>query len=307
MTVWRLQCRTHGGIFVMPSRRGRKPVRCTNDNQCSRTPAEIVKRATGQGDSQVAIVPSRAAALASKIKNKRIAVQTENSNNLRTTVQKSAAPTFKGTNYAVQAAAKVEVPDVVVTLEKPKLKTKGGIRNLRTTVQKPAEVTVTVNTSLPSAQKAKELLTAKGWEVQGRGWFENEAEGRVSHAEVIATRDDERISMLWVEGNLVDQNYQLWANGQPPAVNGRPKSQLDFDPEDIGDQELIRVLSGQSVTWWNRLGSSKESGVIGERVRVTHTFIGGRADENPGERTITFVDREGGYRSFYVSALVKIG
>lgn len=265
MATWRLQCRTHGGIFVMPSRKGRKPVRCNDDHKCLRHPdsnGEIpglpgvtVKDAAALKTS---VVPSRAAATASKIKNNR-------------------------------------------ARSKPTLKAKGGKRNLRTTVQKPAEVTVTVNASLPPAQKAKEALTAKGWTVVGRAF-----EG--TSAELTATRDDEHIYMVWVDGKLTTQDYQLWHNDQLPEKNNRPKTELDFDPEEISDKELMHLLAGQPITWWNRLGTNEEKAIVGDKVRITHTFIGDRAEENAGERVITFVDHGGGgYRSFHVSALLKVG
>lgn len=36
MTVKTITCRTHGGVFKVQARPGRPPVKCTEDNQCSR-------------------------------------------------------------------------------------------------------------------------------------------------------------------------------------------------------------------------------------------------------------------------------
>lgn len=217
-------------------------------------------------------------------------------------------PDNKCTRHPDVATVKVSTE---APASKPVLSSKK--RDLRTRVQKPAEVTTTVNPSIPPAMAAKALLVEKGWLVEGRAWMDTVGgspsglrEG--GFAEITATRDDERIYMVWVEGELKDQTYSLWHNGHTPEANGRPKSNLGFDPEELTDQELIRVLSGQKVTWWNRLGSNQESGTIANKVQISHTYIGGKADENPGERVITFVDHGGGgFRSFHASALVKVG
>lgn len=286
MTVWRLQCRTHGGIFEMPSRRGRKPVRCTDDNQCTRATSNKDTSASMVSDmyrtlrgEKPAVVSSRAAALANKIKNKRTTVKTAHSN-----VDKRI--------------------DEWEAKGRPRLGKRK--RELRTQVKQEAPITVTVNNSLPPMTVAREALIAKGWEIQNL--TVSSPSVPIGSAELIAVRGDEIIAMRWENGVLRYQNYSMWNNGHPPTQNNRPKSRLDFDPEELTDKEIARLISGQKVTWWNKLGSSEETAIVGDKVRINHTFIGGRADENPGERVITFVDREGGgYRSFYVSALIKVG
>lgn len=179
-------------------------------------------------------------------------------------------------------------------------------RDLRSTVQKPADVTVTVNRSVPKAKQARELLETKGWTVaKGQAW----REGDQFFAKLDAVRDEERLMMVWTDGELTTQDYSMWHNGVLPEMNGRPKSGLGFDPDELTDRELVQLLSGQTIEWWNRIGRSTERATVsGNNVRVMHTYIGGRADENPGERQITFVDHGGGgYRTFLVSALMKIG
>src|SRR3954462_5613169 len=70
-------------------------------------------------------------------------------------------PTF--TSPATSAA--------VGTDARPKLKdTK---RDLRVSVVQEAPVTTVVNTSLPLAMQAKDLLLPKGWQVAGRAWEED--------------------------------------------------------------------------------------------------------------------------------------
>lgn len=241
-----ITCRTHGGVFSIVPRRGRRPVRCDGT--------------TGKGEP----IP----------------------------------PCTRHHNYAGQAAE----PVAQATEARPVLKSIK--RNLRASVVKEAPVTVTVNISLPPAMQAKETLTAKGWQVTGRAW---EEDGK-SFAGLNASRDDEHLTLVWVDGILRNQEYQLWKDSHTPEENGRPKTDLGFIPEELHDTELIRVISGQKVTWWNKLGSREETATIGNQVSVSHKYIGGTADENPGERVITFVDRNaGGYRSFHVSALMKVG
>lgn len=61
MPLKRFSCRTHGGIFSMPARRGRPPVRCTEEHQCDKAEAEvtnIVREVPGVG--KVAVVTSKA-------------------------------------------------------------------------------------------------------------------------------------------------------------------------------------------------------------------------------------------------------
>jgi len=40
-------CRTHGGIFYSPKRRGRPPVKCTSENLCTRAPEYKNRQAQG--------------------------------------------------------------------------------------------------------------------------------------------------------------------------------------------------------------------------------------------------------------------
>lgn len=240
-----ITCRTHGGVFKIVARRGRRPVRCGGTNskgeqipRCTRYPADSAPAAT------------------------------------------EARPVLKDTK-----------------------------RDLRVSVVTEAPVETVVNISLPLAMKAKEMLTAKGWSVSGAAWLEDSEEGAGRRmAKLEAARDDEHLLMVWTDGELTTQEYRLWKDSQPPESNGRPKRNLGFDPDEMPDSELIRVLSGQKVAWYNRLGTNIESGTIGNKVQIAHTYLGGTGDENPGERVITFVDREGnGFRSFHVSALMKVG
>src|SRR5688500_2735181 len=253
MRFTQVTCRRHNGVFKVPVRRGRKPVKCSEDNKCVRHPDYV----------SPALIDSEPA--------KPKSVLTDSNGQW--------------------------------TGELPKLSKRR--RELRTSVQKPAEVTISMNKWVPLAKAAKEHLETQGWHnIRGRVY----REAVDQYAEVTASRGEEHILMVWRNGILIDQKYHMWANGHTPEKNNRPKSQLDFDMDEVTDRELVQLLSGQKVTWWNRLGTSQESGTVANKVTITHTFIGGTADENPGERVITFVDHGGGgYRSFHASALIKVG
>lgn len=130
--------------------------------------------------------------------------------------------------------------------------------------------------------------------------------------------------MTWQNGTLVKQDYTLW-NVDIPKRNNKPESKLGCDPDEVPDKELVRILSGMKVTWWNSLGQKEETGVIpvdrtveddkakgGSRhipaqIRISHMYTG-TGDEQPSDRIVTFNDFGGnGSRSFRVGALLKIG
>lgn len=250
-----ITCRAHGGVFKIPSRRGRRPVSCGGTNS--------------KGES----IPT--------------------------------CTRFEEHHAKDRAEARKHQPQAAATATESRPKLKSTKRDLRVSVMQEAPVETSVNISLPLAMQAKEMLTAKGWNVTGRAYF---GDSEAAYAELSATRDDEHLLMVWVDGKLYTQEYHLWKDSQPAENNGRPKRNLGFDPDEMPDNELIRILSGQKVTWYNRLGTNMETGTIGNKVQISHTFLGGRGDENPGERVITFVDHGGGgFRSFHVSALMKVG
>lgn len=156
------------------------------------------------------------------------------------------------------------------------------------------------NPSLPMALAIKERLEPQGWTVRGR------AENSVG-AVVTASRGDELLVITVVNGEVVSQDYSLW-NTDKPSVNGKPKSHLAFDPDEIGDRELARMLNGMKITWWNVLGQREETAVVkGEKIVIEHCFSGS-GDEVPGDRIVKFVDHEGnGFRNFRLGALLKVG
>jgi len=246
MTYKQIQCRTHGGMFPVASKRGRPPVRCTPENKC-------------------------------------------------THADKHAA------DDVMEAKARITAREVERRTTKPKAT---GV----------AKVTVQKNPSIPMAFKAKELLEPKGWQVKGRAWFEDTGKTDttatqqivVGMAELTAVRGDELLTMVWVDGKLTDQQYSMW-NTEKPSENGKPRSHLEFEPDETSDRELVKLLAGRPVSWWNKLGSRNESAVVAkDKVEIVHNF-NGLGDETPDDRIVRFVAIDGGgFRAFRIGALLKV-
>lgn len=155
------------------------------------------------------------------------------------------------------------------------------------------------NPSLTLAKAAKERLTAVGWVCEGRAWFDDEGD----NAGITASRDQETLIMWWCRGALREQNYSM--EFEKPSDNGYPPNRLHFSPDELSDSELVRMIQGMKVTWWNTLAGSEETAVVGSNVTVTHVYRDGREEDS--KRMVTFVGRESGFRTFHVSALLKVG
>lgn len=165
------------------------------------------------------------------------------------------------------------------------------------------------NPSLSKGKAAKELLEAQGWDVTGKAWVAGNASGTETHywASVTGARGEETLHIVWLDGEVQDQVYNLW-NLDVPSKNGRPNANLPFDPDEIPDAELARYLVGVKVTWFNRLAGKEETAVCGrESIEIEHKWTG-TGDEYPSARLIKFIDAEGGgYRHFRLEQLTKVG
>lgn len=163
--------------------------------------------------------------------------------------------------------------------------------------------------------KAKEYLVSLGWTCKGRGWTTSKTDtlainGRtwsgfeLQMASLLATRDSEALHMIWVDGECVQQDYTLWSQMVDESL---PASKLRFDPATASDAELVHILKGSKVTWWNKLGGFEMTGVVDpEKIRIEHVYSGNK--EDPLQRMITFIDLTGGgFRSFRLSNLLKVG
>lgn len=160
------------------------------------------------------------------------------------------------------------------------------------------------NPSLDKGKAAKELLEAQGWTATGKAWTDEEG-GK--WASVTGARGEEMLHIVWLNGEVQDQVYNLW-NLDKPSANGRPNAHLPFDPEEIPDAELARYLVGVRVTWWNKLAGREEKGICGkDSITVEHMW-NGTGDEYLGARIIKFIDGAGGgYRAFRLDQLMKVG
>lgn len=245
MPLKRLKCRDHGGYFDVEARRGRPPVRCTEDNKC---------------DAQT------------------IAVQ----------------PRQRRTGSATQAhinEAQSKTPtSVVIPVQKTASE---GTRQNASWVANKAATTKEIN-------RLFRQVIELGWSAK-RAWLDD------NHAEITATRGEE---MLWIvvkAGMAIEQQYSLWSFDKP-SLNNKPAHNLPFDPNEIGDGELVRLLIGTKVTWHNRLSGKDEDGVCGkDTLKIEHGY-NSRGDEVPGERIIKFVDPvRQHFVAFRLDALLKVG
>lgn len=167
--------------------------------------------------------------------------------------------------------------------------------------ERAAEASKSSNPSLPLAKAAKERLVAAGWVVQGKAGIDDTH----AWASITASRDHETLNMLWSDGELAGQNYSMeFLN---PTHNGVPDHDLHFDPNELTDSELVRMIKGSKVTWWNTIAGSKETAIIGGTVTVEHIFRD-NGDEDNSKRIVKFIDHGGGgFRAFHVAALMKVG
>lgn len=157
------------------------------------------------------------------------------------------------------------------------------------------------NKSIVEAKRARDQLTPLDWVCKGSAWFEDET----GWASVEATRGEESITVVFCDGKFYDQQYSIWDPEKSPEQNGRPErlTNLQFNVHELTDKELARELAGRKVTWWNRLAKAPEQGVIGDKLRIEHTYTGG---EESG-RQVHFIDFSSQhFRSFHVDALMRV-
>lgn len=313
MTLKSILCRDHGGHFEIEAKRGRPPVRCSEDNPCDRAPKAASKRRVAEAIQkpgiQAAIQKLTLSQWQAAAKNagfgKATIARLKTPGQFRQLLGLEAGELPAGVTPKARAANEV----ASVTAERLEAAEAGSptptARKPRQRASKaaPAPVEERVNPSIPKAHAARALLEPQGWKVTGRASFE----GEEAHASILAMRGEEQLHMVWVDGGLVAQQYSMW-NMETPAKNNTPDHKLPFDPDEMTDAELVRAISGMKVTWWNRIGQMTENAIVSkDRVQVQHLYDG-KGDETPADRVITFTDMGGdGFRSFRVGALLKIG
>jgi hypothetical protein len=240
MAIKKIKCRTHGGFFTVEARRGRPPVKCTEDNKCD---AQTIAKAPST------VKPVK--------------------------LFSHAAPSMTRTSAATDAHENASDSDGNANWQAGRQATVKGINRIFTELSK------------------------LGWNAK-RSWADK------STAEITATRDDEMIYVTVTNGQSSMQ-YSLWSFDKPQE-NGKPVSKLPFDPDEIGDRELVRLLAGVKVTWYNRLSGKEEHAYCGAvAIRVEHGY-NARGDEMPGERIIKFTDPDDKhFKAFRLDQLLKVG
>lgn len=253
-TMKKLKCRVHGGYFTVPARRGRPPVKCTEENKC---------------DAQTVAIPKQ--------------------------------PQRRSANPQASEGTKSN-PTVGYGPALPKMPTSAATP-ASSNASATGERAIWVANKAASTKEINRLfrqLIELGWEAK-RAWLDD------VHAEITATRGEEMIWIVVKAGTVIEQQYSLW-NFDKPSLNRKPAHNLPFDPDEIGDRELVRLLIGTRVTWYNKLSGKEEHGVCGkETLKIEHGY-NARGDEVPGERIVKFVDPDRQhFVAFRLDALLKVG
>lgn len=272
-----LQCQEHGGTFRVPRKAGRPPRNCNAEHPCDMNPA--AKARTKSVPPQKTATAKQPAFKAPATKSRTAATKA---------VAKRTAETLKGKTPTKRRPDREEEA-------KPATKSRPEASN----------VVVRHNPSVPMAKRAKDQLEPQGWNLKGRAWVDEDDH---AWAEVTGNRGEEIIAVRWMDGKFDSQDYSLWdadkTGGQQPH-SPMPKTRLPFDPNEMTDDELARELGGRTVTWWNRLAGATETAVIGDKLKIEHTYTGG----NETARQIHFVDKTPNhyaFRAFNVDALMRV-
>lgn len=289
MKMRTLPCREHGGNFTVPMKRGRPPVRCGGeypacDQAATAKPVKQVSRSEMAGWCSCAVINRR----------------------------RNHERGIEGCKYYAPVEPEVQAAERPrKTAHKPRTATNTAVVTEDPGDGKRVDRRAILAATAQLAFDAKAKLEAEGWTCKGRAWVEpveinGKDMGGVPWAELIAARGEEMITLLWAGDKLKDQRYQLW-NMEQPQKNEMPEKGISSEFDEFSDKELVARMAGQRVTWWNKLGKNKETAECPESVKIAHAY-NGIGDETPADRIITFVDHGGGgYRSFRVGQLLKIG
>jgi hypothetical protein len=82
---------------------------------------------------------------------------------------------------------------------------------------------------------------------------------------------------------------------------GDAQRSLPFDPELATDEEVMTVLKGQSIVWYNRISRGTESAIIGRGQSLRMTVN----EEN--QRVVLWCCPVTGFRACLVTAILKVG
>lgn len=310
----KISCREHkGGVFTVVAKRGRPPVRCTEENPCTvargtanPVPADIpnfrdmstpqLKAYAREHFSTIAKLNSRTQlikAMEAQLTKRKLAKAT-GLREEQIVIAKTATDLEAKLVAAARADRTVPLTDPTGATEtkktaEPKFRASQEVKDSHGRAK-----------SLELAQKAKAQLIEQGWDVQGS------AKGEL--VTISALRGDELLSIVWKNGVAIDQNYSLWSVDKPSANGVVPPHSLPFDPDWATDSEIAAHLVGNKVTWWNRISGKEEHGIAGhDTISIEHRFDGA-GHEIPSERLLKFIDGAGGnFRLVQLGQLLKVG
>ena len=295
------KCQEHGGYFQHPVRRGRRSTRCKPEYPCSRaaklsdvTNQNVADR-VGDGFDRMTTSELREYARGKYSSIARLRRRADILVALRAQKAKEAA---LAANRAARDA-EAEAPSAARNY----LSQEAATAVARQASEPAPEAPKPANPCAATAMEIKSRLEPLGWVVKGRGW----REGAEACGEVLAARGTENLMIQIRNGKVTTQEYFLW-DMEKPSNNGRPASKLSVNTDEMTDREIIQMLAGSKVTWWNNLGSKEESAIVGTgKINIDHVYTG-RGDETPSDRIIKFADHTGGgFRAFRLGALISIG
>lgn len=306
-----LVCRTHGGTFRVPIKRGRQPVRCKEDNPCTQATASPEGKPLPRGGIKMGTVApqfshaSRVERAASTMKNAGTGPYKS--------VDPDAALESMSNKELQRYAFKHSISLTGIT------KRSEAIAHITAAIAQPLQTCNEQLSTAPNEDMHQQLADANWHATERPAWIPTAWErlatlGWQVHVkrdadtyELTAVRDTEWLIMRSaLDGSDLTQTYSLWSDN--PAVNNIPQHKLGFDPDEIGDGELIRRVAGCKVTWWNTLSRTTETAVLPKTgAKIEHAYDG-IGDEAPTDRIIKFVDAAGsGFRAFRLGALLRIG
>jgi hypothetical protein len=110
--------------------------------------------------------------------------------------------------------------------------------------------------------------------------------------------DDAGAEMAKVAAN------RQFRKAEPKDLNRTMESarkHLPFDPQLATDEEVLTVLSGQSIVWYNRISRNTESAIVGRSKSLRMTL------NEDGERVVLWCCPVTGFRACLVTAILKVG
>lgn len=201
------------------------------------------------------------------------------------------------------------------------------------------EAKAVIEEALTELQGSKSHVKAVAFiaEVKAQGWTTEMRVEDGDRIEVTARRGDEHLFIEWMNGvyqnsatyTIADRTIKLRNASAAKQYAGRDatagaeelvrvttnksfrkkavpseqlqRSKLPFDLETATEKEIMAALLGRSVTWHNRISVRSEQAVVGKDPRRAHFT------EHDGERIFNFCCPNTGFRSFRLSALLRVG